>query len=160
MEDIFEGGISLNLSVERREDFVCRAYEEHRSAVYRHMVALGLDTEAAQDFTQETFLSLFESLCKGQRIDRLRPWLFAVASRIAVRHLERLRGEAILKVPDMAELISAVADSSDGPEKSLLAPNADGHWQLPCRRFHPNNGSAYTCEPKGFVIERSPKQRL
>jgi RNA polymerase sigma-70 factor, ECF subfamily len=120
MEEISEVPLSLNIARERREEFVCRAYEEHRAAVYRHMVALGLDVEAAQDLTQETFISLFESLSKGHRIESLRPWLFAVASRIAVRHLERIRGEAILNAPDIAELMSSLADDAEGPERSLL----------------------------------------
>ena len=116
MEETSDSVISLNLAVERRDELVCRAYEEHRLAVYRHMVAIGLDAGAAQDLTQETSLSLFESLSKGHRIERLRPWLFAVASRMAVRHLERARGEAISNVPDMAELISGL----EGPEQSVL----------------------------------------
>ena len=97
------------------------AYEEHRASTYRHMIAIGLDPQSAQDLTQETFLSLFEWILKGQRIDRVRPWLFTVASRLAVRHLERQRGEAILNVPDVAELISQFADESDGPEQSTLS---------------------------------------
>ena len=120
MDDISEAVISLNLSIERREEFVCRAYEEHRASIYRHMIAIGLEPQSAQDLAQETFLSLFEALLKGQRIDKLRPWLFTVASRLAVRHLERLRGEGILNVPDVAELISVLADKSDGPEQSTL----------------------------------------
>ena len=120
MEETSDSVISTNLAVERRDELVCRAYEEHRRAVYRHMVAIGLDAGAAQDLTQETSLSLFESLSKGHRIERLRPWLFAVASRMAVRHLERARGEAISNVPDMAELISGPEDSQEGPEQSVL----------------------------------------
>jgi RNA polymerase sigma-70 factor (ECF subfamily) len=120
MEDVSDVVISLNISAEGREEFVCRAYEEHRGAIYRHMIALGLDPCSAQDLTQETFLSLFESLSKAQRIQRLRPWLFAVASRLGVKHLEKLRGEAILNAPDMAVIISALADEGKGPEQSAL----------------------------------------
>ena len=40
MEDVSDVVISLNISVERREEFVCRAYEEHRCLVYRHMIAI------------------------------------------------------------------------------------------------------------------------
>jgi RNA polymerase sigma-70 factor, ECF subfamily len=121
MEEASKSVIALNLSVDHRDQFVCRAYEEHRSAIYRYLIAIGLDPQSAQDLTQETFLSLFESLLKGQRIERLRPWLFAVASRTAMRHLEKQRGEAILSVPDMAELIFARSDESEGPEQSTLA---------------------------------------
>jgi RNA polymerase sigma-70 factor, ECF subfamily len=121
MEDVSDVVISLNISAERREEFVCRAYEEHRSSVYRHMIAIGLDPESAQDVAQQTFLCLFESLLKGQRIEHLRPWLFAVAARIAVRHLERVRGEAIADLPDMAMLVSALADRNESPEQSALS---------------------------------------
>jgi len=118
----FASVISLNLLAERRDESVCRAYEENRSAVYRDMIAIGLDAGTAQNLTQETFLSLFESLSKAQRIERLRPRLVAAASRIAVRHLERrLLGEAILNVPDVAELISGLEDREEGPEQSSLS---------------------------------------
>jgi RNA polymerase sigma-70 factor (ECF subfamily) len=120
MDRISDLPLSLDLSAERREEFVCRAYEEHRAAIYRHMVAIGLDVEAGQDLTQETFVALFESLSKGHQIENLRPWLFAVATRIAVRHLEKLRGEALLSVPNMDELMTAAADTFD-PEQSTLS---------------------------------------
>ena len=120
MEDVSKVVVALNLSAEGREEFVCHAYEQHRVAIYRHMIAIGLDPNSAQDLTQETFLSLFESLSKGQRIQHLRSWLFSVASRLGVRHLEKLRGEAIVSVPDMADLISALVDEAEGPEQSAL----------------------------------------
>ena len=102
MEDVSKVVVALNLSAEGSEEFVCHAYEQHRAAIYRHMIAIGLDPNSAQDLTQEAFLSLFESLSKGQRIQHLRSWLFSVASRLAVRLLEKRRGEALVSVPDMA----------------------------------------------------------
>jgi RNA polymerase sigma-70 factor, ECF subfamily len=120
MEETSEISLPLSASVEGREEFVCRAYEEHRAEIYRHLVAIGLSVDAAQDLAQETFLSLFESLSKGHRIEKLRPWLFTVASRLAVRHLERVRGEPILDVPYVAELIGARSDAAADPEQSVL----------------------------------------
>jgi DNA-binding FrmR family transcriptional regulator len=54
MEDVSDVVISLNISAGRREEFVCRSYEEHRSLVCRHMTAIGLAPESAQDLTQQT----------------------------------------------------------------------------------------------------------
>ena len=150
MDDVSRAVISLNLSIEGREEFVSRAYEEHRVAIYRHMIATGLDPQSAQDLTQETFLSLFDSLLKGQRIERLRPWLFTVASRIAVRHLEKRRGEAILNVPDMADLISALADERAGPEESTLAAERGRLFAAAMQSLSPQQRMCLHLRAEGF----------
>jgi RNA polymerase sigma-70 factor (ECF subfamily) len=53
-------------------------------------------------------------------LKKLRPWLFAVASRIAVRQLQRERSNVVLEVPDITELLSAQVDGTDDPEQSVL----------------------------------------
>jgi RNA polymerase sigma-70 factor (ECF subfamily) len=101
-------------------ELVCRAYEAHSAEIYRHIFTFGLGATAAQDLTQETFLCLFESLCKGHCIEKPRPWLFTVASRIAMRQLHRDRSEVTLQTPDITDLISMQVDHGHDPEQSVL----------------------------------------
>jgi Sigma-70 region 2 len=115
--------------------------------------------EAAQDLTQETFLCLFESLSKGHRIEKLRPWLFTVASRIAVRQLERFRSEAIHDVPDIGELISAQAHTDD-PEQSVLNSERKRNLSLAMQTLSPQQRVCLHLRAEGLRYREIAKVTL
>src|SRR5687767_13068020 len=69
--------------VESPREFVNRTYEAERLVIFRFLLSLGLNRDAALDLTQETFLKLYRAVGKGDEIRVVRSWLFAAASKIA-----------------------------------------------------------------------------
>ena len=60
-----------------------RFYEEHRDAVFRHLVRL-LGRQAAEDAFQETFLRALRGYPKLEHGRHLRAWVFTIATRVAI----------------------------------------------------------------------------
>lgn len=59
-------------------------YEELRMDVYRYVLTLGLPPHMAQDVTQDSFVGLFETCCRGAMVQNPRAWLLRVAHNLAV----------------------------------------------------------------------------
>jgi RNA polymerase sigma factor (sigma-70 family) len=80
-----------------------RFYDEHRDAVFRHLVRL-LGRQRAEDAFQETFLRAlrgYPSLAHGRH---LKAWVFTIATRVAADDARRRRPEApIAKEPAYEE---------------------------------------------------------
>ena len=77
----------------------------HRYATPLHAYCVGLvrDRHAASDCVQEVFCIATAELPKLRDADKLRPWLYAIARRIALRAIsERRREPAIDELPDNA----------------------------------------------------------
>jgi RNA polymerase sigma-70 factor (ECF subfamily) len=68
-----------------------RIYAETRSSVCAYLLYLGVPSDQAQEATQEVFLRLYQTMCKGTAIDNVRAWLFRVAHNLGlkIRHRER-----------------------------------------------------------------------
>jgi RNA polymerase sigma factor (sigma-70 family) len=60
-----------------------RFYEEHRNAVFRHLVRL-LGRQRAEDAFQETFLRALRGYPKLGHGRHLKAWVFTIATRVAV----------------------------------------------------------------------------
>ena len=60
-----------------------RFYEEHRNAVFRHLVRL-LGRQRAEDAYQETFLRALRGYPKLEHGRHLKAWVFTIATRVAV----------------------------------------------------------------------------
>jgi RNA polymerase sigma factor (sigma-70 family) len=103
-----------------------RFYEEHRNAVFGHLVRL-LGRQRAEDAFQETFLRAlrgYPSLTHGRY---LRAWVFTIATRVAADDARRRRPEASIGAepaheesrPAYAEL-EHLADELPGKERAAV----------------------------------------
>jgi RNA polymerase sigma factor (sigma-70 family) len=70
-----------------------RFYEEHRNAVYRHLVRL-LGRQRAEDAFQETFLRALRGYSKLEHGRHLKAWVFTIATRVAVDETRKRRPES------------------------------------------------------------------
>ncbi|MGA3326269.1 MAG: RNA polymerase sigma factor [Terriglobia bacterium] len=101
-------------------EFVSRAYEENRDAIYRYLVALGTKPSVAQDLTQELFLKLYSTMGKGTQIHNVRAWMFTVASNLPLNHLRAEIYRPSLSGEDVGRWLESQAQPGADPEKALL----------------------------------------
>jgi RNA polymerase sigma factor (sigma-70 family) len=69
-----------------------RFYEEHRNAVFAHLVRL-LGRQRAEDAFQETFLRALRGYPKLSHGRHLKAWIFTIATRVAVDEGRKRRPE-------------------------------------------------------------------
>lgn len=108
---------ALIAALRRRLPETCEAFvDAHYGEVYRLLLWLCGDTEAASDLTQETFAAFWRSLADLDKrtIASLRPWLFAIA-----RNRWRKRCRDHHPTQPLEEALD-VSDPSPGPEPQLL----------------------------------------
>jgi RNA polymerase sigma factor (sigma-70 family) len=67
-----------------------RFYEEHRNAVFGHLVRL-LGRERAEDAFQETFLRALRGYRSLEHGRHLKAWVFTIATRVAVDETRKQR---------------------------------------------------------------------
>lgn len=67
-----------------------RFYEEHRNAVFRHLVRL-LGRQRAEDAFQETFLRALRGYPRLEHGRHLKAWVFTIATRVAVDESRKQR---------------------------------------------------------------------
>lgn len=72
-----------------------RFYEEHRNAVFGHLVRL-LGRQRAEDAFQETFLRALRGYPSLEHGRHLKAWVFTIATRVAVDETRRQRPHAAL----------------------------------------------------------------
>ena len=74
-------------------------YERRQAALYRFVLHMSGSAPLAEDVTQEVFLALLREEC-GYDPERgtLSGYLFGIARKLVLRHLERGRGDVALEV--------------------------------------------------------------
>lgn len=101
-------------------DAWARLYQDHFDRVFRYIAYLTGDTQAAEDFVQETFARAYVSLASFEGRAPLTGWLRGIAINIVRRHWRsRSRGDRAM---DRLELMSrdpAVGADAD-PESAHL----------------------------------------
>jgi RNA polymerase sigma factor (sigma-70 family) len=78
-----------------------RFYEEHRSAVFGHLVRL-VGRQRAEDAFQETFLRALRGYPKLRHSRHLKAWVFTIATRVAV---DESRKRQAAPTDEVAELV-------------------------------------------------------
>ena len=72
-----------------------RFYEEHRSAVFAHLIRL-LGRERAEDAFQETFLRALRGYPSLRHGRHLKAWVFTIATRVAADEGRKRRPESAI----------------------------------------------------------------
>src|SRR5258707_14132176 len=81
------------------EQAIVALYRKRQAALFRFALHMGGSATVAEDITQEVFLALIRDEC-GYDPDRgtLSGYLFGIARKLVLRHLERGRSEVVLEV--------------------------------------------------------------
>jgi RNA polymerase sigma-70 factor (ECF subfamily) len=74
---------------ERHRREVAALYQTAREGVVRYLVAIGFDTDTAEEATQDAFLRLYTELREGKEIQQPRSWVYRVAHNLAVNAANR-----------------------------------------------------------------------
>src|SRR4051794_29690760 len=118
-----------------------RLYRRHARDVYRFVLAVVRNPTEAEDVTQTAFLNAYRAFKRGERPDRPRSWLFAIAhNQIRSRHRFRLRrpkevpfDENLLDLPvaaeereTVAEVLQALGELPENQREALAMRELEG----------------------------------
>jgi len=82
--------------------------KEYKDPIYWHIRRITVNSEDAQDATQETFIRVFNSFSRFDRSRSFTAWLYRIATNEALRIVERRH--PTVEVEDNAEAMSMLAD--------------------------------------------------
>jgi RNA polymerase sigma-70 factor (ECF subfamily) len=135
-----------------------RAYALHAAEILRYLRRLSRDASNAEDLMQETFVRA-ERAARVPADAELRPWLYRIATNLAIDHLRRGRRIAFMpfsgREPDER---AAFDDSGDAVRHALRAIPAEQAVTL-ILRLHEGYSRAEIARLTG-VSERAVKVRL
>lgn len=112
---------------------VAQRYEEFHQQVYFYLLATGLSTADADEFTQETFLRLYLHLRKGGSTENIRAWLYRVARNLVTDANRGRQWETAASNHQWELWETTVADPSPDPERELLANEQSARMQRAVR---------------------------
>ncbi len=92
--------VSAPVEVARDEALLTAVYRAHSTAIHSYAFRLVGNQEDADDVTQEVFIRAHERLEQLRDPDRLRPWLYRIATNLCMDLLrKRARVRRILGIP-------------------------------------------------------------
>ncbi len=94
-------------------------YERHVRPIHDFVARTVRDLAAAEDITQRAFIQAWEQRSALRDPDAVKPWLYRVASNLALNHVTRTR--PAVDIDDVAALVEA---PDAGPETAALAAEA------------------------------------
>lgn len=83
---------------------------KYKEPVYWHIRRLVVAHDDAQDATQETFIRVFRSLSDFKGDGSLRSWIYSIATREAIRVLDRKRRDNVPLDEESKQVSSIAAD--------------------------------------------------
>ncbi len=112
--------IAADASAEASTDVFELSYREHSSGVFRHLVLLGLDSAAAEDIHQETFLRLHFELKKERQLQSPRWWLLKVTTNLALNYLRDNKGRKELGGTPAQDILDRACSRGADAEQLVL----------------------------------------
>ena len=82
--------------------------KEYKESIYWHIRRITVNSEDAQDATQETFIRVFRSFSQYDRNRSFTAWLYRIATNEALRIVEKRH--PTVDIEDNAEAMSMLAD--------------------------------------------------
>ena len=82
--------------------------KEYRDPIYWHIRRITVNSEDAQDATQETFIRVFRSFSRFDRSRSFTAWLYRIATNEALRIIDRRH--PTVNVEENADAMSMLAD--------------------------------------------------
>ncbi len=82
--------------------------KEYKEPIYWHIRRITVNSEDAQDATQETFIRVFRSFSQYDRRRSFTAWLYRIATNEALRIIEKRH--PTVDIEDNAEVMSMLAD--------------------------------------------------
>ena len=65
------------------------AYDLYADAIFRHCYFRIFDRDRARELMQDTFVRTWEYLCKGEKIDNVRAFLYKVANNLVIDEVRK-----------------------------------------------------------------------
>jgi RNA polymerase sigma-70 factor, ECF subfamily len=105
------------------EGLLTEAYVQYSAAIHSYAFRLLGNQEDADDVTQEAFIRVHYRLKQLRDADRLRPWLYRIATNLCMDHLrKRARTRKIFGLPVPMETGSS--DSDSGSSYDVAQPGS------------------------------------
>lgn len=117
-------GAADPLTDDQRSRALARLFELHADFVWRSLCRMGLAGDQAEDATQDVFLVAHQKLDALRSVDEARPWLFAIARRVASTHR---RSQTRAKKREAKARLRAVPED---PEEALRRQRAAERMQV------------------------------
>jgi RNA polymerase sigma-70 factor (ECF subfamily) len=124
MEDVIQAGAAAGLELRGLEDFDA-VVEAHRRRIYRLLVGMLGDPDAAETLTQDCFLRAYRARSSYRGEASVAGWLVGIAVNLARDHARSRRAAFWKKLfssnGEPADLPARAADAHGSPEQLLLA---------------------------------------
>lgn len=126
MEEVMQAGAAAAAGIELRglDDFDA-VVEAHKRRIYRLLLGMIGDPDAAETLTQDCFLRAYRARSSFRRESSVATWLVRIAINLAHDHARSRRvafwKRALGRSDDSESLREIAADHSASPERDLLA---------------------------------------
>jgi len=132
-----------------KSDAYAQLTDRYKNAIYHHCFAMLRDPDAAEDMTQETFISAYYSLKQYKQRYRFSTWLFRISTNKCLNYLKKHRREVPQdELAAMAEAAGIIEVLGDWVMRKACGQIASWHIQFP---NIPNFGVTVAVAPERLI---------
>jgi RNA polymerase sigma factor (sigma-70 family) len=130
---------------------VSSLFEEHKSAVYRHVLMMLKNASESEDVTQEAFLRLHSALTDDKGIEDMKAWVFKVAHNLSLDRLRMNKNASSLSEETvMAKAEAHCAYRLPNPEQALLSKERFERLDRAILQLSPRQQECLSLKAEGF----------
>ena len=141
-------GVRVSTPEAEGQAAVLAAYDAHHDEIFAYLVDATRDASVAEDLLQEAYVRLLREARAGRMPDQPRPWLYRVASNLAVS-----RGRRVLSARRWFERFGIAehrAARAESPEGRVLRHEAVDDLDDVLARLDPHARAALLLAAEGF----------
>ncbi len=84
---------------------------QYQQPLYWHVRRMVVDHDDAQDVLQETYVNIYKGMDQLRDPGAIKAWVYRIATRECLRHLQRRRETALSSIDDGTMLLDSLMDS-------------------------------------------------
>ncbi|MFA6495132.1 MAG: sigma-70 family RNA polymerase sigma factor [Candidatus Paceibacterota bacterium] len=105
---------------EMESEFIV-AYDRYADAIFRFCIIRTRDRDVARDIMQETFAHAWEHVASGKSIDRMRPFLYRIASNLVIDRARKHRTLSLDALMEDEHFTPPSADKGNPQDAAMIA---------------------------------------
>jgi RNA polymerase sigma-70 factor (ECF subfamily) len=112
----------IHLYLEGNADALSTLVYRYKDKLYTSIYLLVKDKYLAEDFFQDTFCKIIDTLKEGKYKDegKFLPWATRIAHNLCVDHFRKIKRTPSIKTSDDRDIFDTLTYSEEGAEKSII----------------------------------------
>lgn len=112
----------VKLYMEGKTDAIAILVDRHKSKIFTSIYLLVKDKNLAEDFFQDTFVKIIDTLQSGKYSEegKFLPWAIRIAHNLCIDHFRKIKCTPVIRTNDNQDLFDTINFSESGTDGHIM----------------------------------------